>query len=209
MLGGCGLYWNNGGGEDDVCNGGAAPPQPAQSYRDPQTGQCEAVPTPDCGVCECAGVAEPANPGWATCPSSCSGLGQIACEETGSCQAEFLDTDGTTSFWGCFGLSQFGASTGACNTLDAYACSARGDCTATYRQLKDNIAGGATTEFESCGPVMLPPPPPPPPACDTLTTEADCTARGDCDAIYDGYDCTCDPSGCTCQTETYARCQSR
>ncbi|MDB4957607.1 MAG: hypothetical protein JWO36_5176 [Myxococcales bacterium] len=47
------------------------------------------------------------------------------------------------------------------------------------------------------------------PACSTLTTVAACSARGDCDPVYDGYNCTCDLSGCVCQTQTFAHCQAR
>jgi hypothetical protein len=43
--------------------------------------------------------------------------------------------------------------------------------------------------------------------CASLTTEAACKARSDCDPIYQGTNCTCDNSGCTCQTETYLRCR--
>jgi hypothetical protein len=46
-------------------------------------------------------------------------------------------------------------------------------------------------------------------ACETLTTEAACTGRGDCEPIYVGTDCTCDPDHCECQTLTYERCQSQ
>ena len=45
------------------------------------------------------------------------------------------------------------------------------------------------------------------PACSTLTTEAACTARTDCDTIYDGMGCTCDHDGCTCTSETFDHCQ--
>jgi hypothetical protein len=45
------------------------------------------------------------------------------------------------------------------------------------------------------------------PLCAMLTSESACLARSDCDAIYMGSNCTCDKSGCTCQTETYVRCQ--
>jgi hypothetical protein len=44
-------------------------------------------------------------------------------------------------------------------------------------------------------------------ACADLTTEATCLARSDCDAVYDGMNCTCDNNGCTCQTKTYSHCQ--
>ena len=47
----------------------------------------------------------------------------------------------------------------------------------------------------------------PPPACATLTTEVACKARTDCDTVYHGDNCTCDANGCTCQTETFLRCQ--
>lgn len=46
------------------------------------------------------------------------------------------------------------------------------------------------------------------PACETLTTEQDCTSRNDCIPIYAGSDCTCTPSGCTCNTLSYERCES-
>jgi hypothetical protein len=45
------------------------------------------------------------------------------------------------------------------------------------------------------------------PACSTLTTQAACQMRTDCDAIFDGAGCTCDNSGCTCTTETFDHCQ--
>jgi hypothetical protein len=44
------------------------------------------------------------------------------------------------------------------------------------------------------------------PLCSTLT-QAQCTARTDCNPIYNGSNCTCDSHGCTCQTETFVRCQ--
>jgi Cys-rich repeat protein len=46
------------------------------------------------------------------------------------------------------------------------------------------------------------------PACETLTTEQACSSRTDCIPVYAGTDCTCTPSGCTCTTETYERCES-
>jgi len=44
-------------------------------------------------------------------------------------------------------------------------------------------------------------------ACASLATEAACLARTDCDAVYNGSNCTCDKNGCTCQSETYSHCQ--
>jgi hypothetical protein len=49
----------------------------------------------------------------------------------------------------------------------------------------------------------------PPPACELLATEAACTGRADCIPVYVGTDCICTPeTGCTCQTLTYARCET-
>jgi hypothetical protein len=63
-----------------------------------------------------------------------------------------------------------------------------------------------SAEFQACGHEQTPPPPPP---CSTLTSEDTCKARTDCEPIYTGQDCTCDPQGCTCQIETFAYCQVR
>lgn len=46
------------------------------------------------------------------------------------------------------------------------------------------------------------------PACETLTDETSCESRMDCIPIYNGTDCTCTPSGCTCANETWERCES-
>ncbi|HEY6033803.1 MAG TPA: hypothetical protein VIV58_06075 [Kofleriaceae bacterium] len=47
------------------------------------------------------------------------------------------------------------------------------------------------------------------PACETLASEAACSARADCTPVYTGTDCTCTMTGgCTCATETYAKCET-
>ncbi len=43
--------------------------------------------------------------------------------------------------------------------------------------------------------------------CASITDEASCTARSDCEAVYTGSNCTCDDSGCTCTTLAFARCE--
>ena len=48
----------------------------------------------------------------------------------------------------------------------------------------------------------------PAPTCETLTTEAACTARGDCTPVYDGDECTCVPWGCSCEELTYSHCET-
>ena len=44
--------------------------------------------------------------------------------------------------------------------------------------------------------------------CASITDEKSCVARADCEAVYDGMGCTCDQNGCTCTSETFARCES-
>jgi len=56
-----------------------------------------------------------------------------------------------------------------------------------------------------------------PPACSALTTEAVCTARADCTAVYGGMSCTNDTgspchsgeANCTCATYSFAVCTAR
>jgi hypothetical protein len=46
-------------------------------------------------------------------------------------------------------------------------------------------------------------------ACETLATQTACDARSDCTALYVGNGCTCDSfNHCTCQTETFSKCES-
>jgi hypothetical protein len=46
------------------------------------------------------------------------------------------------------------------------------------------------------------------PACESLSSENACTARGDCTPVYTGTDCTCYPGGCTCEAQTFERCDT-
>jgi hypothetical protein len=200
MLGGCGLYFDGGGGGGGTCN---VPKEPAMpQLRDPQTGQCETISTSSCGPCEACPVAYPTD--WASCDTMCLGRSEATCMATAGCQVEYLDKGGTFDYWGCFAVAPSGPVETSCDGLDAYSCSRHDNCIEVY------TPSGSTTTFEGCMAEPAPPPPPPPPAaCDTLTTEADCLARADCDTIYDGSDCTCDPSGCTCKVEVFARCVAR
>jgi hypothetical protein len=211
VLGGCGLYWNNGGGgADDVC---AVAKEPAsQQLRDPETGQCETIGGGyTCGPCEpCPAGGAPAGgvpADWASCDTMCLGVEEQKCLVTAGCQTEYLDKAGTLAFWGCFAVAPSGPVETPCDNLDAYSCSRHDNCKAIYTPNLTSTVANATI-FERCV-AEITGPPPPPPTCDTLTAEADCVARGDCEAIYNGYDCTCDPTGCTCKTEVFARCQAR
>jgi hypothetical protein len=210
FLGGCGLYFGGGGGGSDalICNTPVATP-PAEELRDPYTGQCEPFGGGGCGPCEpCEGDNGAIRPNWASCSSTCLGRPEAGCFATPGCQAEYLDA----SYWGCFPVEPYGSTptTTDCTQLDAYTCSQNDTCVEIYTSDTTSTTKTAT-KFARCAaenPLPPPPPPPPPPACDTLTTEMDCTARGDCDAVYNGYDCVCDASGCVCKTEVFAFCQA-
>ena len=46
-------------------------------------------------------------------------------------------------------------------------------------------------------------------ACELLTTQSACDARGDCTSVFNGDDCTCYPGGyCECQVLTWDRCET-
>ena len=49
---------------------------------------------------------------------------------------------------------------------------------------------------------------PDPEVCEALGSEAECAARPDCTAVYDGFGCTCYPDGsCTCEEWVYDHCE--
>jgi hypothetical protein len=202
LLAGCDLYWDHHGGGDDTCVQNGAPPQFSQ-LRDPQTGQCETFGGQNCGGCQpCEGAAA-FLPDWATCNGACEQLtNEAQCVATPGCHTTYFDQQ----FWACWEVEPSGPKPGACDSLDAYDCTSRDDCLGRYA---NTTVPNGLPEFSSCGSEPLPPPPPPPVACETLTTEMDCKARTDCEPIYNGQGCICDPHGCTCQTETFAYCQSR
>ena len=178
---------------------------PAEQLRDPATGQCETFgggPPCDtqCGPCP-AQVGAPAQPDWGSCFGPCESLTEQQCLATASCHATYQDDSAAAPvFWGCWDVPPSGAIQGACAGLDAQTCSEHDDCASIYTG-PVNQPPGFVPSFERCASET------PQAACATLTTEAACKARSDCDAIYDGSNCTCDANGCTCQTLTYSHCQ--
>ena len=161
LLGGCSLYWGGGNG-DDVCNGGyAKEPAPAQGFVDPSTGQCQYIGggggycDSTCGPCPETGGAAIAEPDWASCYSSCSGLAESACLSTPGCHADYtvaLTPGGgpQDTFWQCVNLPPGGAtqgSGGGCANLDAQTCSTHDDCASDYTQ-----DSSGNTSFYSCDP---------------------------------------------------------
>ena len=139
---------------------------------------------------------------------------------------EGLDADSCTGRDDCVGLYDPNTTTAPeswkfdrCEPEAGGLCQADGDClfgqtcdTTTCHAEPDPSTAGCGECPPACFGVCsaaLPPPPPPMVRCSALTTEADCTARTDCEAVYNGSGCTCDASGCTCTTETFAYCEPR
>ncbi len=177
----------------DQAGGGAL--APAQELRNPLTGQCEAIggtyPCDSaCGPCPATGEADP---DWGTCYGTCANLDEHACLTTANCHAAYYDTNGAWKYWACWDMPPSGTIHGTCTGNDAQTCSEHDDCFSAF-----NASTGA---YESCVPEVVPP------ACATLTTESACTARQDCVPYYVGTNCTCNPSGCTCATETFSDCR--
>lgn len=46
-------------------------------------------------------------------------------------------------------------------------------------------------------------------SCEAQLTEMACVARDGCRPVYDGDNCICYPSGCSCEILTYERCESQ
>ena len=173
---------------------------------------------------------------WATAPSgpieggSCVGLDAYTCSRHDDCTATY----GPTGFVACQpepssnGCSAIDCGPGAhceeqcypcdstggtacpaqCQTMcvpDQNACAAV-DCAPGYTCVEVCDPMTANGGGGQCGPQCVPIGPGV--ACETLTTEGDCTARSDCTPVYQGEDCTCYPGYCECNILTYERCES-
>jgi hypothetical protein len=171
-------------------------------YRDPATGICQSFGQPCDPAC---GQACPAGgqilPNWPVCNGACENLTETQCLATNNCHAAYQDDSAERPvFWGCWDMPPSGTIHGACSGLDSMTCAEHDDCYSLYTG-PVNQPPNFVPSFEGCFPET------PPIACSTLTTEAACTARTDCTPEYIGMNCTCDPSGCTCQTKTFDHCQ--
>jgi hypothetical protein len=198
LLAGCDLYWSDHNGHgDDVCVDNGTAPARVFDLRDPQTGQCQTFNVGNCGCEPCTkGVDVPA---WGACMGACEQItNESQCAATTTCHVTRLDG----KFWGCWEVEPTGPVSGHCATLDAFSCTSMDTCVGLYAS---SAVQDGPAQFVGCTDEQAPPPPA---ACDTLTTEPACTARTDCEPIYNGSNCTCDPHSCTCQTETFAYCQS-
>ncbi|HTR49424.1 MAG TPA: hypothetical protein VMJ10_01880 [Kofleriaceae bacterium] len=200
VLAGCNLYWDGVPPPDaPICAGPGGGSIAVLELRDPSSGDCENFSP---GGCPCGtDCAEPLVPDWATCTGACEQLDESACLAAPGCHGAYwvsnLEDNMGPVFWGCWEVEPTGPIQGSCTGLDPYTCTAHDDCIGLYEQQTDT-----SPIYQGCAPE----PKSPQAACSSLTTEAACKARPDCDPIYVGSDCTCDEHGCTCQTETFEYC---
>jgi hypothetical protein len=171
---------------------------------------------------------------WAACYGSCYDLDESTCFATSGCYAAYVEdpaADGKRDFWGCWNTAPSGPVQGACDNLDAYGCSRHDNCIAVYTGTSDatNTAYEGTkflrclaeqnlpahcTDNTQCGPNLYCDTSTwtcqsvPDAACTAILAENACIARTDCQPLYEGTDCTCDSSGCHCQTYTFTGCES-
>lgn len=197
----------------DSADGTACPAQ-CQEMCVPDTNGCAAT---DCGPgYECALQCEVMDPTmrgdsagqcWPTCvptggggdPGSCTG--PVTCDAVGpTCPGGTTAGIANGCFTGyCIPLADCGPhDPGSCTGLLACAMPSPACPAGTTPGIANGCYTGYCIPDSAC----------PLPACETLTTEATCGARGDCTPVYIGTDCTCELGTCTCTTLTYDRCES-
>src|SRR4051812_35868048 len=87
FVAGCGLYTH--GGEDDVCL--PTPAVPAELFRDPSTGVCQAFGGGSCGPCGPCAETGVALPDWAMCGGACDALDETQCLAQSGCHAAYTE----------------------------------------------------------------------------------------------------------------------
>jgi hypothetical protein len=191
---------------ETTCPGGGVP-VPIGDFRDPATGKCDAV-TGGCGAFD------PVVPDLALCASGCEGFDETTCQQADGCRAIYVDACPACDalvlqYAACWGVPPSGPIRGVpCNGFDAQECSRHDDCVAVHSNdwslcsMGDPTCPWTPLDFAWCQDEVAPIP-----ACDSVTDEATCIGRLDCAPVYEGSDCTCDPSGCTCATWTFISCQ--
>jgi hypothetical protein len=158
---------------------------------------CDPIPggPPCAGQCEVACVPDGIDPG--TCDSR-----QIACDALPpSCPVGTVPGVRDACWTGfCIPLADCGPlDPGTCG--DALCDSLPPACPAeTVPGVRNGCWSGYCIPQNQCGGGTE--------SCEALTTESACTGRADCTPVYTGSDCTCFPWGCSCETTTYARCQT-
>ena len=132
---------------------------------DPQTLACtEFGFGGTCGLCGPCPEPFPPIPSWGACQSTCTGLSEIACDQTAGCRTTYdhdclLGTGPCTAFQaflGCFAIDSSGPDLGPCEGLDAFECSRHENCLATYIDYglcnngRDDDGDGQVDEVDEC-----------------------------------------------------------
>ena len=183
------------------------------------------VPDPDDGPTTYNGC-------WQTAPSgpvggSCAGLDAHECSRHDNCIANYKQVDNRTTYYGPLEFQSCaaepaGSCTGVTCPPDSHCeeqCDASGNCKPVC------VADGSSCAVIDCAPgyecvdVCTDPGNGTPPycdgqcvastACEALADETSCKSRSDCTPVYLGDDCTCYPTGCTCEVLTYDRCETK
>lgn len=183
-----------------------------------EMGSCQTVCVPDTNACFAADCA----PGY-TCVELCELESDGTYECGATCVPDTMDPGSCTGAVACDALPpacpagttagiRDGCWTGYCIPNNACGPSDPGECygnvicatagpscpTGTTPGVENGCYTGYCIPTSQC-PLV---------ACETLSSENACDARGDCTPVYTGTDCTCYPNGCTCGTLEYDRCES-
>ena len=183
-----------------------------------EMGSCQAVCVPDGNAC----LATDCAPGY-TCVETCDVQSDGTYQCGPSCVPDTMDPGACTGTVACDALPpscpsgttagiRNGCWTGYCIPNSACGPNDPGDCYGTVicATAGPSCPTGTTPGVENgcytgyCIPTSQCPLA----ACETLSSENACDARGDCTPVYTGTDCTCYPDGCSCGTLTYDRCES-
>lgn len=159
--------------EDDECLYAAEAAADAITYRNPDTGLCQALGggggggggSGTCG--DWGGAASQGDalalPAWAECSTICDGLGEDACLGAEGCRAAYTTDCGPDAlcdapalepaFLGCWGIAPIGAPPSECAGLDAFSCSAQSDCVAVHytQEAFPNPGDAPYGPFAYCG----------------------------------------------------------
>ncbi len=117
-----------------------------------------------CGLCGPCPEPLPPIPSWGACQSQCTGLSEIACDQTAGCRTTYDhncllgegDCIAFQAFLGCFAIDNTGPALGPCEGLDAFECSRHENCLATYldnglcNNGRDDDGDGQIDEADEC-----------------------------------------------------------
>jgi hypothetical protein len=152
-------------GDDDSDGGVCAAADVAGTLLvDPETLACTEFTFGGCGPCGPCPEPLPPIPSWGACQSQCTGLPEVACDQTDGCRSAYdhacLTGDGPCTafqpFLGCFAIDSTGPAPGSCAGLDAFQCSRHDNCLATYRDDglcgngRDDDRDGQVDEADEC-----------------------------------------------------------